>query len=192
MIKLNSNKGVTLAILIVVIVVVIILLSISIETGINSIDDSTDKQFKSELYIIQQAIYQKQIEYENKKDTTILVGEKIVRENKLGEVFRLISEFPEFEKAYEKIYNKKPEGTYYLIKNEVTTPTGINSFEELGVSGKRVEGSEFIVNYETGEVYNNIKKYYSNGITPMYLPGYNRDEITGELKSEVLEIVESN
>ena len=64
MINLNSNKGVTLAILIVVIIVVIILLGISINMGVDSIDESTDEQFKSELYIVQQAIYQKNIDME--------------------------------------------------------------------------------------------------------------------------------
>ena len=86
MMKLNSNRGVTLAILIVVIIVVIILLGIMINKGTNSVNESVDEQFKSELYIVQQAIYQKQIEYDEKGPSAEIIGEKIVKENKEGEI----------------------------------------------------------------------------------------------------------
>ena len=78
MINLNSNKGVTLAILIVVIIVVIILLGISINMGVDSIDESTDEQFKSELYAVQQAIYQKQIEHYDKRFLPVVQSNDVI------------------------------------------------------------------------------------------------------------------
>lgn len=175
MMKIDSNKGITLAILIVVVIVVIIILGISINMGIDSINDSTDEQFRSELYIVQQAVFQKQIEYQAKGDEEV-IGNKILD----------FSNYVEFKNAYKKI-NKEDfnadQKIYYLLNKE--------DLEDLGLSGKRVDESEFIVNYETGEVYNNTKKYYSNGVVPMYLPGYDKDEITGENKSNKIEIVEN-
>lgn len=173
MINLNSNKGVTLAILIVVIITVIILLGISINMGVDSIDESVDEQFKSELYIVQQAIYQKSIENESIGDSAEIVGT----------VISDISKYKEFENAYKKINEKEIDiinTTYYVLKKE--------DLEKLGLSGKRVSESEFIVNYITGEVYNNAKNYYTDDITPMYLPGYNIDSKTGKNKSDILEI----
>ena len=173
MMKLNSNKGITLMVLILILIVIMLVLGITIKTGTESIDESIDTQFKSELNIIHHAVYEKYVECN-------ATGEKYP-----GTLIENISSYTDFVNTYKKLYNKEPEGKYYLIKNEVSVEDDINSFEALGLSGERTKKSEFIVNYETGEVYNNTKKYYSNGKTPMYLTGYARDEKGNKISNEI-------
>lgn len=170
MMKLNSNNGITLAILVLMIILLSIIISITISTSTKQINKSADSQYKSELYIVQQAIYQKYIEHNEKGDS--------LEESKITE---FNADYTDFLKAFKKVYgeDKSPEGNYYLLKQ--------NEFESLGLSGKTAEKSEFIVNYETGEVYNNTKKYYSDKITPIYLPGYAKDT-AGDSTSYMIEI----
>ena len=190
--KINSNSGVTLAMLIVLIIVMLILLGLVLNFTTKPIQNSIDTQYKSELLIIQHTLYEKYKEAEAKGNSNIIIGQKIVKENFPGEDYLLFSEFPEFLEAYKKVHGeeKEPQGNYYLIMNNRKNPAGETVYyeylDELGLTGERIEESEFIVNYETGEVYNNTKKFYNNG-SPLYLPGYGINENDGTSMSNMID-----
>ena len=186
--KINSNSGVTLAMLIVLIIVMLILLGLVLNFTTKPIQNSIDTQYKSELLIIQHTLYEKYKEAEAKGNSSILLGEKIVKENVEGENYPLFKDFPEFLEMYAVVFddgNKKtietPENKngYYLLKE--------SHMNELGLTGERIKEDQYIVNYETGEVYNNTKKVYSDK-SPVYLPGYGKEEYTGKSTSEMIQI----
>ena len=93
MIKLKSNKGVTLAVLIITILVMVIILAITIDVSIDTVDSTIDSQDASEMLIVQHAIQERYVEYSESKDATILVGEhfgsgtyKISSKQKLSDI----------------------------------------------------------------------------------------------------------
>ena len=182
--KIDSNSGVTLVGLIVLIIIMLILLAVVINFSTKPIQDSTDTQYKSELLIIQHALYEKLMENNQLKNEYKDFPGKQVDIDKLPN---------EFIEAYKKAYGEEttPTGNYYLIffdiEDSAENTTEIDFFKELGLDGQRVTNSQFIVNYETGEVYNNTKKYYSDKITPVYLPGYGRYDVNEDVTSYMIE-----
>lgn len=123
MIKLKNNRGVTLVILIVTIIVLLIITGITITLSIESIDQTTDVQDKSEMLIIQHAIQERYVEYTQTNKSDLLIGKKIDYN---------IDDDADLEECYE-IETKK-------------------HFEDLGVDVDGVSKSKFIVNYEIGYV----------------------------------------
>lgn len=182
--KIDSNSGVTLVALIVLIIIMLILLAVVINFSTKPIQDSTDTQYKSELLIIQHALYEKLMENNQlKSENKDFPGSQIGIDN-------LPNEFLE---VYEKANGEgtTPTGNYYLISFSIQDNEGNTTgkpFEELGLDGQRVTNSQFIVNYETGEVYNSTKKFYSDKITPVYLPGYGRYDVNEDTTSYMIEI----
>ena len=130
----SNNKGITLIALVITIVVLLILASIGIGGAISGVDESTDQKLKSELKMVQHAVLQRYTKYSLTKDETMLVGDKIEEENLDSNI------------TWQK------QGSYYRINNE--------QFKELGITDIK---DTYIVNYKTGEVYNETQKTTNDG-----------------------------
>lgn len=122
MMNFKSNKGITLVVLIITIIVLLILAGITINTGKFSLDNTKISNEKSELLMIQHAIYERYVEYIETNNKAKLIG---------IEAEELIE-----EKDYEAILDKEK-----LELLGITMKAG--SIEN---------DSQFKVNYETGYV----------------------------------------
>lgn len=122
MMNFKSNKGITLVVLIITIIVLLILAGITINTGKFSLDNTKISNEKSELFMIQHAIYERYVEYIETNNKAKLIG---------IEAEELIE-----EKDYEAILDKEK-----LELLGITMKAG--SIEN---------DSQFKVNYETGYV----------------------------------------
>ena len=84
--------------------------------------------------MVQHAVLQRYTKYSLTKDETMLVGDKIEEENLDSNI------------TWQK------QGSYYRINNE--------QFKELGITDIK---DTYIVNYKTGEVYNETQKTTNDG-----------------------------
>lgn len=103
MIKLNSNKGITLIVLVITIIVILIITGISITLSIDSIDQTVESQDLSEMLIVQHAIKEKYEESEEKKDLTILVGKKYGYDNYEYEIKKDVA-LSDLEESDDQLY----------------------------------------------------------------------------------------
>ena len=156
-INLKNEKGITLIALVVTIVVLLILAGITINIGTQSIKDSREDALLSELGMVQNAVLQRK----TKADLTTneaYPGDKI----DIATVNSVIAEInsQQTEEDIElKDNSEGKESNYYLL---TTSNNGLNN---LGITNSE---SEYIVNYETGEVINYTVKVTESG-KPLYI-----------------------
>ncbi len=156
-INLKNEKGITLIALVVTIVVLLILAGITINIGTQSIKDSREDALLSELGMVQNAVLQRK----TKADLTTneaYPGDKI----DIATVNSVIAEInsQQTEEDIElKDNSEGKESNYYLL---TTSNNGLNN---LGITNSE---SEYIVNYETGEVINSTTKVTESG-KPLYI-----------------------
>ena len=146
---MNREKGITLIALIVTIIVLLIIASITIVGSIRGIDESQENKLLSELKMVQHAVVERKTKYDLTKDTTLLKGE-VTNINKINvEGVELTlkltqSDIDTSEKAYRRL------GKTQL--SEIGLEVGAGSYEDT-----------YIVNYSTGEVYNESIKTTPTG-----------------------------
>lgn len=146
----SNNKGITLIALVITIVVLLILASIGIGGAITGVDESTEQTQKSELKMVQHAVLQRYTKYSLANDTKMLVGKKI---ESVSELYSEVS-----WKNKENYENLKDEEKYYELNSD--------NLKELGITNEK---DTYIVNYKTGEVFNNtIKKTKSGYLLYIY------------------------
>ena len=159
---MKSEKGVTLISLTVTIIVLMILTGVGIISVYFGIKDFKDNALKSELGVVRQVVveqYQKakavnKLKIEN-EEVNFFAGSKITDSSKLG-----------FNPANEEF--KYQEDYYYEL-----TP---DDLEKLGAKDAKYT---YIVNYKTGEVYNETIKKYSTGKV-LYLEPVNNEKTSTE------------
>ncbi len=140
----SNNKGITLIALVITIVVLLILASIGIGGAITGVDESTEQTQKSELKMVQHAVLQRYTKYSLANDTKMLVGKKI---ESVSELYSEVS-----WKNKENYENLKDEEKYYELNSD--------NLKELGITNEK---DTYIVNYKTGEVFNNTIKKTNSG-----------------------------
>lgn len=150
--KIKNENGITLVALVITIIVIAILAGISLNLGLDSINSTKDRQLKAELQIIEQAImieYTKAVQLDN-------IEEGVVPNNFTGE---LISGVPSIalNNGNTWFFADKPEQAVGYKSYFRLTPEHLVNLE--------IENSEYtyIVNYYTGEVYNETKQVTSTG-----------------------------
>ena len=154
--KAKKENGVTLVSLIITIIVMIIIASIPLNMSYKSIDESKDEKLNSELLIVGQAVI-------NEYEKAVLLGYTInsaIPSNYVGTKIA-IEELPEgisWEINEEPIQFYK---SYYEILPEELKQIGIEKATDT-----------YIVNYYTGEVYNETVKTSSSG-NPLYIKSKN-------------------
>ena len=146
---LKENKGITIIALVVTIVVLLILASVTINGVIQGVDESEENKLLSELSMVQHAVTQRYTKYELTKDKDILVGTRIqtsTLENVPNTINWKVTQFDEIN---------NPEREYYRVNK--------SDLVKLGLSGDDKTDSSYVVNYSTGEVYNETSKQTKSG-----------------------------
>lgn len=146
---LKENKGITIVALVVTIVVLLILASVTINGVIQGVDESEENKLLSELSMVQHAVTQRYTKYELTKDRDVLVGTKIqtsTLENVPNTINWKVTQFDEIN---------NPEREYYRVNK--------SDLVKLGLSGDDKTDSSYVVNYSTGEVYNETSKQTKSG-----------------------------
>lgn len=146
---LKENKGITIVALVVTIVILLILASVTINGVIQGRDEAKENKLLSELSMVQHAVTQRYTKYELTKDRDVLVGTKIqtsTLENVPNTINWKVTQFDEIN---------NPEREYYRVNK--------SDLVKLGLSGDDKTDSSYVVNYFTGEVYNETSKQTKSG-----------------------------
>lgn len=167
---MKNEKGITLISLITTVIVLFILIGVSLVAVTNQLDEIRNKKLFSELGIVRQAVveqYQKAVllgkietpKSENQLD--IWVGTKIT--SRTGDTFfpgavNAILEAQGITNAYMFTYNYNSENCVY--QEDCCYLLEPADLEELGIEDAV---HNYIVNYKTGEVYNESKQTDYNG-----------------------------
>ena len=142
MIRLN-NKGITIIALIITIIVLLIIASISINASLQGVEQTQENQLISELKMVQHAVLERYTKYSLTKDESLLVGEKL----------DTLPEIPGNDQSWQmEPQSDNPESRYYKL-----APSDLN---KLGID--KVEDT-YVVNYKTGEVFNETIKKTDGG-----------------------------
>ncbi len=161
---MKKESGITLAALVITIIVIFILASISINYGVDTLNESKAKNLAAAVEMVEQAIAEQYIKATElnllgiKKSEgnqpSVFVG-TIVNPNELP----TISDSIEFQlKADLEAKNENDityDESYYRL-----TPTDL---EELKIESNEDNQYTYIVNYSTGEVFNETEKQTSKG-----------------------------
>ena len=146
---LKENKGITIIALVVTIVVLLILASVTINGVIQGVDESEENKLLSEISMVQNAITQRYTKYKLTKDRDMLVGTRI-QTSTLEDVPNTITwKVTQFDET------NNPEKEYYRLSKL--------DLSKLGLSGDDKSHSSYVVNYSTGEVYNETSKQTKSG-----------------------------
>ncbi|MBR0490631.1 MAG: hypothetical protein IJJ82_01100 [Clostridia bacterium] len=154
--NLRENKGITLIALIITIVVLLIIAGISISGGITGIEEANDNRTMTELEKVQHAITQRYSKFELTKDTSLIVGTKIddlpTIPTPTGET--KAPTWKVFQVTSGATVSTHPERKYYRLSQ--------SDLQNLGLTGSE-NGSSYIVNYYSGEIFDENKKQTSKG-----------------------------
>ena len=150
MFRKNEN-GVTIISLVITIIMMLILASVTITSivGRNSVvEDAADSNKILELQEVQQAVFETYIKYKRTENEEYIIGTKCNQE--------LLEQYENEMNITLKdtTYNK-----YYLLNSQNLTKLGLNDSVD-----------SYIVNYETGEVFNYTTKKTVDGRV-LYITG---------------------
>lgn len=140
----NSN-GITLITLVVTIIVLIILASVTVEFGKTGIAESKEKKLISELGMVQHALLERYTKWNLTKDDSILPSASSKMEYAQVEAeFQKIGETPKI--TYDNLSSINSIKCYYKLTESDLELLGIDKTTDT-----------YIVNFETGEVFNQTK-----------------------------------
>lgn len=150
--KIKNEKGVTLVALVITIIVTIILASITMTIGMDSVNSTKDRKLQSELQMVGQATiteYTKALELNYIKE-----GDTIPPANFIGDRIENISSVSLQGGKTWKLSDSEAKGykSYFRLSPEQLKELEILNSEHT-----------YIINYYTGEVYNETKEKASNG-----------------------------
>lgn len=148
----RENKGITLIALIITIIVLLIIAGISISGGIDGIDKAHENRLMSDLEKVQHAITERYTKFELTKDTSVIVGTKVDLSS-LTDVPESIN-WKVFQVTQASETSTHPERKYYRL--------GKSDLENLGLTGEH-KSSSYIVNYYSGEVYDETERQTTSG-----------------------------
>lgn len=172
---IKNEKGITLIILVISVLVLVILTGVSLNLGFININGIVDKQLKTELGLVRQAVSEQyfkavavnQIEVPAEKNQVAFwVGDRITQFTDIAlpdkESVTQTDEVNAFFQQTDWYAPVFQEDYYYRLKPADLKKIGIDDAKET-----------YIVNYKNGEVYNETHKVDSNS-NLLYLPAMNR------------------
>ena len=182
---IKNNKGVTIIVLVVIVVLLFILAGVGLNLSYFSIDKVKDNKLESELGMVRQAVSEQYWK-------AISVGETEVLASKNSVAFWVGSRITDFsdidlpdensittteksEAFFDKESNYAPvfqEDFYYRL-----TPAEL---KQIGIGDSK---ATYVVNYATGEVYNETQKKDSKSQL-LYLPAINGKQMNTEEKDD--------
>lgn len=167
---MKNEKGVTLTALAITIIVIFILASISINYGVDTLNESKAKNLEASLAIVEQAIAEQYIKaVELRQDSIKSTDSK--PEIFVGTMVNA-NDLPEIGDGKEFFLKEKLQG---LASNNLTYSECYYRLEPTDLTQLKIESDDqnkytYIVNYSTGEVFNETKKKTSTG-TILYYSG---------------------
>lgn len=187
MISKNKN-GITMIALIVTIITFSIILGITLNYGLSEIHDVDNKKTESELTIVQEAIMQRYALVKSKNQLGItapsisntdetdstrpagFVGTRIDTETITSQFSSKVTPLKTYDSNTSDLTF---EEYYYLLSEEDLIDLGIEKGDDSKISDDiSAKQRSYIVNYSTGEIFDNAnKKYYITDITnddPIY------------------------
>ena len=162
---IKNNKGVTIIVLVVIVVLLFILAGVGLNLSYFSIDKVKDNKLESELGMVRQAVSEQYWK-------AISVGETEVLASKNSVAFWVgsrITDFSDKESNYDPVFQ---EDFYYRL-----TPAEL---KQIGIGDSK---ATYVVNYATGEVYNETQKKDSKSQL-LYLPAINGKQMNTEEKDD--------
>jgi len=144
--KKSNEKGVTLIALVVTVIVLLILAGVGTYEGIENIKVAKDKSQWSQLNMVQHAILERYAEYKLTGDSDLIIGQKVTN----ADIASILT-----TDERELLENN---GDYYILDE--------NDFKKLGITQSK---NKYLVNYETGEVYDMTNKKDPNGERYLYI-----------------------
>ena len=150
---LNKEKGITLIALIVTIVVLIILAGITITGAIQGGEQANNNKQITDLDKIHHAITERDTKYKLTKDESLLIG-TVVKTNNidvsgLSQAETIVWKMVDFEGVTD------PEREYYRVTGQ--------DLVDLGLTSDPTTKTVYVVNYFTGEAYNETQKKTEDG-----------------------------
>lgn len=180
---MKNENGITLAALVITIIVIFILASISINYGVDTLNESKAKTLEASLEMVEQAVAEQYV----KATELNLLNVKTTSEQPATFVGTIIkaSDLPQIAGSDSIEFQKKAElesktdiaysESYYRL-----TPTDL---EKLKIESDDDTKYTYIVNYSTGEVYNETKQKTSLGKT-LYYAGKTGNQSPGAIENE--------
>lgn len=167
---MKNENGITLSALVITIIVIFILASISINYGVDTLNESKAKTLEASLEMVEQAVAEQYV----KATELNLLNVKTTSEQPATFVGTIIkaNDLPQIAGSDSIVFQKKEElagktnadityaESYYRL-----TPTDL---ENLKIESDDDTKYTYIVNYSTGEVYNETKQKTSLGKTLYY------------------------
>lgn len=167
---MKNENGITLSALVITIIVIFILASISINYGVDTLNESKAKTLEASLEMVEQAVAEQYV----KATELNLLNVKTTSEQPSTFVGTIIkaNDLPQIAGSDSIVFQKKEElagktnadityaESYYRL-----TPTDL---EKLKIESDDDTKYTYIVNYSTGEVYNETKQKTSLGKTLYY------------------------
>lgn len=150
--RMKSEKGVTLVALIITVIVLGIIASISIGAIENPKAEAKENKGISEMYMIQHVLLERYKKWELVKDDSILVGTKISTSSELATMLSGVDSTESPKVTYTSSDTLTSDKYYYRATPE--------QLENLGVT--KIEDT-YIINYYTGEVFNETQKLSAQG-----------------------------
>ena len=167
---MKNENGITLSALVITIIVIFILASISINYGVDTLNESKAKTLEASLEMVEQAVAEQYV----KATELNLLNVKTTSEQPatfFGTIIKA-NDLPQIAGSDSIVFQKKEElagktnadityaESYYRL-----TPTDL---EKLKIESDDDTKYTYIVNYSTGEVYNETKQKTSLGKTLYY------------------------
>ncbi len=145
----NNEHAITLIALVITIVIMLILAGITINMGLQGVDEAKDNKFISELDMVNHAL----LERKTKASLT--------HEEYPGTPY---TDFSEINTIIGEINSQNTEGVTVSLKDTASPENYYlldkSALKELGITDTE---DEYIVNYETGEVINKTQKVTPSG-----------------------------
>lgn len=149
----KHNSGITLIALVITIIVLLILAGISFTMGSSNIESTKQDLLESELYIVQQSVIQQysiaktlgetgRIYHENKENIPSSYVGELIDELDIGSIG-----FSNMKLNFETY-----DDYYYRLEKKDFDSINVNRVEDI-----------YVVNYSTGEVYNETAQIYLKG-----------------------------
>ncbi len=167
---MKNKDGVTLISLMVIIILMFILAGVGINVSYQAINDVRDEKLRTELGIVRHAIVEQYslAEATNKtmfpvtEENSFWIGERIEQFSNINlpkeDSINGDREVQKFYQKYNEYECKYLEDYYYRLTPEELSQIGIEDAKHT-----------YIVNYKTGEVYNETEQFTSDS-SLLYLP----------------------
>lgn len=186
MVNYKNEEGITFIVLVTTIVVLLIIAAISVNLGLEGVDNTSDKQDMSTLHMVQQAVLEQyamanSLNVAEKTDESLVsnlyYGTKIDDITKINidllTAASITSPFPSEDDYKNNVVNNpdaKNEDYYYRLKTADLKKLKIVSPGDLEENATTEETIDtYIVNYRTGEVYNETKQLTKSNEKILYV-----------------------